>query len=118
MAKELPDGEGAKSILNMADGRDRALVRRAVRDGFAIAPKVKEDLVQQLVAVSKDPKDQRELIGAARVLVDMSRVNVALETLDQTDYWNDDKNKRLDAGKATERFDATILRVAGLETND
>ncbi len=97
------NGAGAKSSLNMSDGRDRALVRRAVRDGFDISPELKAALVEQLAGVAKDPHDQRELIGAARVLVDMSRVNVALESLDQTDFWNNDKNERLDAGKATER---------------
>lgn len=43
-------------------------------------------------------------LRAAATIANIVRTAVAIEGQEQVDYWNEDKNKRLDEGKNTESF--------------
>jgi hypothetical protein len=58
-----------------------------------------------------DVSNARNQIAAVKALAELDKIN-------QADHWNEDKNKRLDDGKATERVDGVILKVAGLDPKD
>src|SRR4051812_7409767 len=86
---------------------DLRLIARAVREGWDVAKDRRVRVVDRLMkvvdkeAVSVMTKDgpvsldgpaDSAAVGAARVLV-------AMDSINQTDYWNQDKNDRLDSGK-------------------
>lgn len=115
--------EGLCEHVNPNNGKgqlaDVKLVSRAVREGWPIATKHKKTIVERLIEVvqktevsvpSKDgpqtcdgPSD-RNAVAAAAVLKDMEKQN-------QDDYWKQNTNERLDAGKVTERVDLPPMIV-------
>ncbi len=89
---------------------DIRLVSRAVRHGWKVPVDRRPAIVERLVGlvertsvtvstmagpVEDQSRADSNAIQAAKVLVDM-------DGKDQTDFWNQDKNDRLDAGKMTE----------------
>lgn len=86
------------------------MLARAIREGWEIPKAKRGEIVDRLLRVMEkeevavmtkegietlDGPADTNAIGAARVLVAMDGQN-------QTDFWNQDKNERLDAGKTTE----------------
>ncbi len=96
------DGEGAISV-NVEDGRDRALLRRAIKERWPIPDATRDSLAAKLATVI-ETGDHREVVSAARVLI-------AADALNQADDHLADKNERLDAGKPTENVQAGVAFI-------
>lgn len=100
MAKKATNGGGriardSSGLRPMAEAR---ILSRAARENWPVTAKEKANGV--LVAseiMSDDEVDARARIAAVKAIVEMDRVN-------QSDYWNADKNARIDAGQATENI--------------
>lgn len=91
---------------------DLNLITRAVRQGWPVTAQAKEQAVEVAQRIMNSGEaDERSRVAALKALIEMDKVN-------QTDHWNEDKNVRLDAGKATERVDGVVLKVAGLDAKD
>lgn len=101
---------------------DINMVRRAVREGWPIPTEKRGDVTGRLLkiidkqavsiltedgVVEVEDRADTNAIAAARVVVQMDSIN-------QTDYWNYDKNERLDAGKPTERVGGVEIDIPGL----
>lgn len=99
----LVDAHRTKSDIN--------LISRAVREGWNVPVEGRAIVVRRLLGVvAKTSVDVMTKEGPANMegpadqnAVAASRVLVAMDAVNQTDYWNQDKNERLDSGKATER---------------
>lgn len=102
------------------------MISRAIRERWPVPDGMKRRTLHRLAkvirktAVMVNTKDgpvpvdgpaDANAVRAAAVLVAMTGQN-------QTDDWNNDKNDRLDAGKATERVDGVVLKVAGVDAKD
>ena len=79
----------------------RAEVRtlnRAVDEAWPIPKDARPAIIERLktVVARKGPDTDPNAVRAAQVLASMDATN-------QRDYWNADKNTRLDTGKATDR---------------
>ncbi len=115
------NGEGAAfSSLDPNDKKSRDIIRMATVRWPArwrgVDDKAKERFAAGLlealdvsVACMRSPVDpmaidQERPLRAAGVVANIVRTAVAMEGQNQTDYWNNDKNERLDSGKATERM--------------
>jgi hypothetical protein len=114
---EGPQSKGALGELlrrsdqaSIGDTYDTAeslrLLQRAVRNGWGIdqdAAKKRATVERVMTVIGRsdvdDPKLQAKLDANA---VRAAAVLVSMDEKDQTDYWNADKNARLDAGKLTE----------------
>lgn len=89
---------------------DLRLLSRAVREGWEIPKEKRGTIVGRLLKVVEKEevavmtKEGIETLdGPADVTaVGAARVLVAMDAINQTDFWNQDKNDRLDAGKSTE----------------
>src|SRR4051812_30387797 len=121
MAKRKPkrgSGGALSTDLLTSDGvaetkrtqEDIALVSRAVREGWPIPAAKKADVVNRLLE-TVEKRETAIMTKDGPVVVDgpadsnstaAARVLVAMDAANQTDHWNDDKNKRLDEGKPTE----------------
>jgi hypothetical protein len=105
-------GGGAALDGTLRPAKEMNLIRRAVREGWPVESQTKIDAVRVATAIMNSTEtDERSRVAALKALIEMDKVN-------QTDHWNEDKNVRLDAGKATERVDGVVLKVAGLDAKD
>lgn len=87
-----PAGEGG--LRATAESR---LIARAVREGWPVPPEAQADAVRVVRQIAADDEEcGRTRIAAVQALIAMDAAN-------QTDHWNEDKNRRLDAGLLTER---------------
>ncbi len=92
--------------------RDVRLISRAVRDGWGVPAGKRKAVINRMVGlVEKTVCTIMTAVGpvaveapADQLAVAASKVLVDIDKVDQTDYWNNDKNERLDSGKATERM--------------
>lgn len=102
MAQKQPKtsgGVGGKLSVDPSKPSDRALIRLAIKQRWPISEEVREELVRTTAQAMKDAgkkKNARDVAGCARVLVAADAVNLKEEQ-------EDEKNARLDAGRATER---------------
>lgn len=62
-----------------------ALVRRAIRNDYPISPEIRKALVEQMHLVMECSDDQRNQIGAAKVLIFADAINAKREAMDQAD---------------------------------
>lgn len=99
-------GEGAKTI-DASNGHDLAIVRRALRERWPIPVEKRRDIAERVAKVAAESNDERSIVAAARVLAQMDGLNQADEHLEN-------KNERLDGGKATERVEGVEFVVPGL----
>ncbi len=105
---------GAQSLDVMSE-KDRALIRQASKNWprrwRGLSDATKDQFAEALVQANKrmcDAMSNAESLGeavqAASSIASIVRTAVMMEGQNQTDYWNNDKNERLDSGKATERM--------------
>ncbi len=115
-SSENPGGVGStyKSI-DLNNEKDRGAVRNAMRhwprrwsdmdDGskgeYAAALLLAN---KAAVAALRSAESTGELVQLTGAIASIVRTAVMMEGQNQTDYWNNDKNERLDSGKATERM--------------
>jgi hypothetical protein len=90
--KNPPDDDGEKPPESkgvLGDGAlhpgkyNMRLIGRAIREGWKISQKRKAMIVSQMAAVVERSEEERNQIGAARVLVAADGVNVKREALEQ-----------------------------------
>jgi hypothetical protein len=96
------------------------MVSRAVRENWDVPGEKRGEIVDRLLKVVE--KQEVEVMTKEGVVaidgpadvnaVRAARVLVAMDALNQTDYWNQDKNDRLDAARSTENvgIEPVILR--------
>ncbi len=89
---------------------DAALLRQAVRGGWSIPEAIKQDAAGILEVIAREPtKVIATMAGPVEVSNAPAQI-AAIQTLamlsreNQTDYWNQNKNERLDAGQSTENI--------------
>lgn len=119
-------------ILHKDDDKPRQdlrLISRAVREGWPIPAEKRAALCARMAEIVQTRTIQvpdvdgvfhdRADVAASHAIA-AARVLVAADAVNQTDYWNSDKNDRLDAGKATERnaLEAVILRQAIIPSSE
>lgn len=88
---------------------DLRLIRRALRNGWDIPermirnlPEIMAEIVEQKTTTVLDAEGNQVEISNARNQVAAAKTILEADRLNQTDFWNQDKNDRLDAGKLTE----------------
>ncbi len=99
--------------IDLNNEKDRGLVRTAMKwwpgRWRGLSDTVKDEMAATLrqanqvmaVALATDSQNAYQAVSAIASIV---RTAVMMEGQNQTDYWNNDKNERLDSGKATERL--------------
>ncbi len=107
---------GAESTsIDVESEKDRGLIREAIKrwpkrwrglsDG--LKDQFADALAQanaRMLSAMNSAESVGEAVQAAGAIASIARTAVAMEGQNQTDYWNNDKNERLDSGKATERM--------------
>ena len=86
----------------MLDGRDRAVVRRAIKNRWPVPDSLKAKLMGRLDEVL-DTGDPRDITSAGRIIV-------AAEQQNQADDHLDRKEQRLDDGQPTEGLTIRVIR--------
>ena len=83
------------------------MVARAVRNGWPVPDALRGKVVDRLDGLLDSP-DDRTAIAAARAVVEINRQNIDIDM-------TEDKNDRLDAGKATDRVEmpVKVLKLKG-----
>jgi hypothetical protein len=90
---------------------DIKLLRRAVREGWNVPPEAMQEAGPILLEIARqtattvldadgepvDVSNARNQIAAVKALAELDKIN-------QADHWNEDKNARIDSGKATDRI--------------
>lgn len=112
MSDQPENDRGGGSIAlddSLSDSKNINLLRRAVRENWAVDAKIKADGVRYACDIAATSDDDRARIAAVKTLVEMDRVN-------QTDFWNADKNERIDNHKATEviQYQAPTVNILPL----
>jgi len=117
-------GAGKFSSLEGADEKSRGIVRMATtrwpRRWAGITPEAKSSFAGGLHEASeamrsalKAASSLDESTRAAGVIASIARTAVAMEGQVQEDEHLEDKNRRLDAGQLTERFEGVAILVPG-----
>lgn len=86
---------------------DAKMVARAVRNGWPVPPELRGKVVSRLDTLL-DSTDDRTSIAAARAVVEINKQNLEIDMAE-------DKNDRIDAGKATERIETPVKFIRGEE---
>jgi hypothetical protein len=117
----VEDREGPQTEVDCTDPKMRALLRRAAREGndypgkrWHVPPEFKKatgPALERALTVSANIEDPAKAVGA---VCDVIRTAAILEGQNQTDFWNQDKNDRLDQGKATERLGGVVVDVPAM----
>lgn len=106
-----PEDSGRGGIVDTTNPaqavKDARLACRAVREGWGVPPDVKREVVDACADLVR-MREPRSMLFAARLLIDADKV-------DQADQHLAEKNARLDAGKATERVEAPIKFIKGVD---
>jgi hypothetical protein len=111
------------SPLDLSTEKDRGMVRNAMRHWpkrwRGLNKAKKQEFVDSLTEANETARRQLQAetpaaaLAAASAVASIVRTAVMMEGHNQTDYWNADKNARLDAGKATERVGGVVMEVVG-----
>lgn len=87
---------------------DAALIRRAASARWPITDSLKRKLLDKIEAALDTAEDARDIRGLGQVIV-------AMEAQRQADEHLDDKNSRLDSGKATENIAHRMQVIEGID---
>src|SRR5690348_1656042 len=100
---------------------DIKMVQRAIREGWEMPPNARKEAGKLLMEIAEQRTARVQNSDGDAVEVSNARNQVAaikalaeLDKINQTDYWNQDKNDRIDAGKATERYEGMEIIIPGL----
>lgn len=91
----MSDDTKVTENLDMADGRDRAAVRTAIKKRWPVSEKLKALLLSKTETALDGAADPRDIASLGRNIL-------AAEAQNQSDDHLTDKNERIDEGKATE----------------
>ena len=96
--------------LDVDDGHDRAMLRRAIKNRWPVPDELKAKLMGRLNDVL-DAGDPRDITSAGRIIV-------AAEQQNQADDHLDRKEQRLDDGQPTEGLTIRVVRENRLPDGD
>lgn len=96
------------------------MIAKAVREGWGVRKELKDQLIERMAEIVQTKAvPVPDSMGNVHDRVDVAnnhaiaaaRVLAAVDQVDQDDYWNADKNTRLDEGKSTEnvQFAAGVI---------
>lgn len=121
--KQLPEASASPLVQPYETAADTRMIARAIRERWPVSDDMKVLIMKRLAVivgkagvtvhsgedsyVAEAPADANA-VRAASVVVQMTAQNQADEHLA-------DKNERLDAGKATERYDGVTINIPGLK---
>jgi hypothetical protein len=110
------EGDTVSGALDMANEKDRALVRQATRQRARwIVPESKR---QDLKAKLDRALDLAEGAGDYEGVFSGVKTYLGMAAQDQADDHIEEKNARLDEGKATENVGHTLRFIKGIEEGD
>lgn len=100
---------------------DIKMVQRAIREGWEMPPRARKEagkllmeIAEQRTATVQNSDGDAVEVSNARNQVAAIKALAELDKINQIDYWNQDKNDRIDAGKATERYEGMEIIIPGL----
>ena len=100
-----PRGDPGKLLDDAAHtGQDAQLIRRAIRNRWPIPERLKAQVIATMGEIVTMSDDNRDRIAASKVIAQAEGQN-------QVDELAEEKNARLDAGKATENVVAHVFNV-------
>jgi hypothetical protein len=128
MKKKQPKKPGGLGEMLSGDRTkvaDIKLLRRAVREGWNVPQEALQEagpilleIARQATTETLDADGKVVEISNARNQIAAVKALTELDKINQTDHWNEDKNRRLDEGKVTDRVDGVVLKVVGAEAKD